>query len=374
MAALDFTRNDRPTVGVELELQLVDQNSFALASRIDDILASLPENLRDVVKPELMQSYIEINTGVCETVAQAGEDLRAKLEAIEREVEKLGIRLLWAATHPFSSWRDQVVTVDDRYYRLVDLMQDVARRLVTFGLHVHVGVDTGDKAINICDRMLRYLPLLLAMSSNSPFWENRKTGLHSNRSKIMEGLPTAGLPHQMRNWSEYVWVINHLITTGFINSIREIWWDIRPHHNFGTVEVRVCDMPPNLKQVLGITALVQCLVSAISDEVDEGTYQLDYHPMMVQQNKWRATRFGAEAQLVNSDDNEQYSVTETVTQLVERLRPMAEQLNCSDELESTLLIPAETGAEQQLAIYEATGDKAEVVRRMIEQNHWSKFV
>ncbi|MDA0587903.1 MAG: YbdK family carboxylate-amine ligase [Planctomycetota bacterium] len=373
MAAIVFTRNERPTIGVELELQLVDQDTFALASRIEDILAALPEHLREVVKPELMQSYIEINTGVCETVSQAGEDLQSKLEAVEKEIDKLGIRLLWAATHPFSSWRDQVVTVDDRYYRLVELMQDVARRLVTFGLHVHVGVDTGDKAINICDRMRRYLPLLLAMSSNSPFWENRKTGLHSNRSKIMEGLPTAGLPHQMRNWSEYVWVINHLITTGFINSIREIWWDIRPHHSFGTVEVRVCDMPPNLNQVLGITALVQCLVTVISDEVDEGTYQLDYHPMMVQQNKWRATRFGAAAQLVNSDDNEQYSVTESVTQLVERLRPVAEKLNCSDELESALTIPARTGAEQQLAIYEETGDKAEVVRRMIEQNHWSKF-
>ena len=373
MAAIVFTRNERPTIGVELELQLVDQDTFALASRIEDILAALPEHLREVVKPELMQSYIEINTGVCETVSQAGEDLQSKLEAVEKEIDKLGIRLLWAATHPFSSWRDQVVTVDDRYYRLVELMQDVARRLVTFGLHVHVGVDTGDKAINICDRMRRYLPLLLAMSSNSPFWENRKTGLHSNRSKIMEGLPTAGLPHQMRNWSEYVWVINHLITTGFINSIREIWWDIRPHHSFGTVEVRVCDMPPNLNQVLGITALVQCLVTVISDEVDEGTYQLDYHPMMVQQNKWRATRFGAAAQLVNSDDNEQYSVTESVTQLVERLRPVAEKLNCSDELESALTIPARTGAEQQLAIFGETGDKAEVVRRMIEQNHWSKF-
>lgn len=374
MAALEFARNDRPTIGVELELQLVDQDSFALANRIEDILAALPENLREVVKPELMQSYIEINTGICETVAQAGEDLQTKLEAIEKEIDKLGIRLLWAATHPFSSWREQIVTVDDRYYRLVELMQDVARRLVTFGLHVHVGVDTGDKAINICDRLLRYLPLLLAMSSNSPFWEGRNTGLHSNRSKIMEGLPTAGLPHQMRNWSEYVWVINHLITTGFINSIREIWWDIRPHHNFGTVEVRVCDMPPNLNQVLGITALVQCLVTAISDEVDEGTYQLDYHPMMVQQNKWRATRFGAEAQLVNSDDNEQYSVQESVERLVERLRPMAEKLSCSEELESALAIPSSTGAEQQLAIFNETGDKAEVVRQMIEQNHWSNFV
>ncbi len=373
MSTLEFTPNEQRTLGVELELQLVDAESLALKNCIEDILSALPDALNEVVKPELMQSYIEINTGVCRTVSEAGDDLRGKLEAIERVIDPLGVRLFWAGSHPFSSWRDQKITVNDRYFRLVDSMQDVARRLVTFGLHVHVGVDTGDKAINVCDRMLRYLPLLLSISSNSPFWENRNTGLHSNRSKIMEMLPTAGLPHQMRNWSEYVWVINHLIETEFINSIREIWWDIRPHHKFGTVEIRICDMPPNLNHVLGITALVQCLVDAISQEIDEGTYQLDYHPMMVQQNKWRATRFGADARLVNSDDNLQYSVPETVEKLIERLRPFATDLNCESELEVCRSIPQTTGASQQLAIYEATQDKAEVVRRMLETNHWESL-
>ncbi|MHC4876567.1 MAG: carboxylate-amine ligase [Planctomycetota bacterium] len=370
MTALVFTRNERPSLGVELELQLVDADTFALTNRIEDVLAAMPAEMADVVKPELMQSYLEINTGVCGTVADVRDDLQQKLDAVERVAESLGIRLLWSGTHPFSSWRDQQVTVNDRYYRLVDLMQDVARRLVTFGLHIHVGVDAGDKAINVCDRMLRYLPLLLALSSNSPFWEGRATGLHSNRSKIMEGLPTAGLPHQMRNWSEYVWVINHLIDTGFMNSIREIWWDIRPHHNFGTVEVRVCDMPPNLDHVLAITALVQCLVHGISREVDEGIYQRDHHPMMVQQNKWRATRFGAEARLVNSDDYQQYTVPQRVQFLTERLMPIAEELGCVTELASLDDVPPNTGARQQLDIFRSTQDRAEVVRRMIEQNHW----
>tara|TARA_R110002072_G_scaffold303094_1_gene493207 strand:+ start:1563 stop:2744 length:1182 start_codon:yes stop_codon:yes gene_type:complete len=372
MSALVFARNEFPTIGVELELQLIDAESFALTNRIEDVLAALPEELRDVVKPELMQSYIEINTGVCNTVADASNDLHSKLEAIENVLDEMGIKLLWAATHPFSSWRDQKVTNNDRYYRLVDLMQDVARRLVTFGLHVHVGVDTGDKAINVCDRMLRYLPLLLALSSNSPFWEGRNTGLHSNRSKIMEGLPTAGLPHVMRNWSEYVWIVNHLIETGFMNSIREIWWDIRPHHNFGTVEVRICDMPPNLKQVEGIAALIQCLVVAISDEVEQGTYQLDYHPMMVQQNKWRATRFGADARLVLGQSYEQASLAETVANLVTRLEAHAVKLDCLDELRSVVNIPTATGAQQQLDIFKQTRSKQEVVRQMIENNHWSQ--
>jgi carboxylate-amine ligase len=370
MSPLQFTSNTSPTIGVEIELQLVDSNTFELRSCIAEVLAALPEEMRGVVKPELMQSYIEINTDVCHTVDEAGQDLRAKLDAVEKAIQPLDLKLFWAATHPFSSWRDQEVTVDDRYYRLVDLMQDVARRLVTFGLHVHVGVDTGDKAIMVCDRMMRYLPLLLALSSNSPFWEGRKTGLHSNRSKIMEGLPTAGLPHQMRNWSEYVWLINHLVDTGFINSIREIWWDIRPHHNFGTVEIRVCDMPPNLDQVLAITALIQCLVVAISREIDQGTFQSEYHPMMVQQNKWRATRFGSAAKLVSTRDFLQRPVQTVVDDLVTRLTPIAQELGCEKHLAAVRNLPGSTGAEQQLSIFDNTGSRHEVVKQMLETNHW----
>lgn len=368
---LPFTRNDSPSIGVEIELQLVDSETMELANRIEEVLAALPEDLQMAIKPELMQSYLEINTGVCQTVAEAGDDLRAKLEAVESSVNPLGILLFWGASHPHSSWRDQKITVDDRYYRLVDLMQDVARRLLTFGLHVHVGVETGDKAVHICDRMMKYLPLLLSLSSNSPFWEGRNTGLHSNRSKIMEGLPTAGLPHRMRNWSEYVWLISHLKSTGFINSIREIWWDIRPHHNFGTVEVRICDMPASLNHVLAITALVQCLVTAISLEIDQGTFQMDYHPMMVQQNKWRATRYGADAELVSTTDFAQRSVQEVTDGLVTRLRPIAKDLRCEVELESLRDVPVNAGARQQLQLFEETGSRQEVVRQMIHRNHWA---
>jgi glutamate---cysteine ligase / carboxylate-amine ligase len=372
MSTLKFTCNEAPTIGVELELQIVDAETLALSNSIEQILERLPAGLEGQVKPELMQCYLEINTGICRTVREAGDDLRGKLEELEKVTDALGLKLFWAGTHPFSSWKDQKITVNDRYLRLVELMQDVARKLVTYGLHVHIGVDTGDKAVMVCERMLRHLPLLLALSSNSPFWEDRRTGLHSNRSKIMEGLPTAGLPHLMRNWSEYIWLVNHLIDTGFINTIRELWWDIRPHHNFGTVEVRVCDIPPNLDHVLAITALVQCLVQAISDEIDEGTYLPEYHPMMVQQNKWRATRFGAGARLVNTDDYRQHSVQETTDHLVKLLLPMAEKLDCVSELKSASDLPSSTGAQQQLDIYEETGSGREVVRQMLEGNGWRK--
>ena len=367
MTPIPFTANSFPTVGVEIELQLVDARTLELRNAVNKVIELLPESARAYVKPELMQSYLEINSGVCRTVAEVGDDLRQKLDMVQAAIDPLDLKLFWGGTHPFSSWREQKVTVDDRYYRLVELMQDVARRQVTFGLHVHVGVDTGDKAIMICDRMLRHLPLLLALSSNSPFWEGRNTGLHSNRSKIMEGLPTAGLPHQMRNWSEYVWLINHLVDTGFINTIREIWWDIRPHHQFGTVEIRVCDMPPSLEQVKAITALVQCLVHAISNEIDQGTFQSEYHPMMVQQNKWRATRFGAEARLVSSHDFQPRSVQTVVADLVDELLPVAENLNCTDELLAVRSLPDNTGALQQLRTFETTKSRRDVVRQMLPE-------
>ncbi|MCA9057041.1 MAG: YbdK family carboxylate-amine ligase [Planctomycetaceae bacterium] len=371
MGTISFARNDYPTLGVELELQLVDAETFALSNSITELLAGLSEEMQKSVKPELMQSYLEINTGVCRTVGDVRRDLTSKLEAVTEVTDKLGLKLFWAATHPFSSWRDQKITVNERYYELVDLMQDVARRLVTFGLHIHVGVDSGDKAVMVCDRMLRYLPLLLSLSSNSPFWEGRNTGLHSNRSKIMEGLPTAGLPPTMRNWSEYTWLINHLISTGFINTIREIWWDIRPHHEFGTVEIRVCDVPPDLDQVAALTALIQCLVHHISNQIDQGTFFTEYHPMMVEQNKWRATRYGAEASLVSSRDFQPRSVQSMVDSMIERLTPTAIELGCLDELRSVARIPADTGARRQLDIYAATNSRREVVRQLVERTRMS---
>ncbi len=372
MPALTFTRNDQPTIGVEVELQLVDGQSYELTCAIDEILAGRNATLEKRVKPELMQCYLEINTDVCRNVAEVRKDLQSTIEQLYRLTDPLGVRLFWGATHPYSSWRRQSITVNDRYYMLVDLMQDIARRLVTFGLHVHIGVESGDKAVMVCDRMLRHLPLLLALSANSPFWEGRPTGLHSNRSKIMEMLPTAGLPVQMRNWSEYTWLVNHLVDTGFIHTIREIWWDIRPHHNFGTVEIRVCDMPPNLEQVLALTALIQSMVVAISREIDEGTYQSEYHPMMVAQNKWRAARYGAAANLVNSDDYQPRTVQQSVNQLVDLLLPVAKELHCADELQFCRQLPQQTGAEQQLKLYDETYSRHEVVKRMLERHEWRR--
>jgi carboxylate-amine ligase len=373
MAVIDFHSNKRPSLGIEIELGLVDEHTMALSSSFAALKAQLSAEYEESLKPELMQCVLEINTGVCGTVDEAELDLRDKLVEVEAAADRLGMRLWWGATHPFSKWCDQQVTPDERYHKLVDLLQELGRRLITFGLHVHVGVDSGDKAVMICDRILSHLPTILALSVSSPFWEGRRTGMQSYRSKVMEGLPTAGLPTLMRNWSEYVWLVNHMVDTGFINTIREIWWDVRPHHKFGTVEVRICDMPGNLEDTLALSALIQCVVKCLSDEIDHGTYQHDCHPMMVQQNKWRAARFGTAAQLVDSYTYEVMPVAKAVEKLTGVLHPVAEELGCESRLEHCRnLASSPSWADRQLSLLAETNSPEEVVRQLTADSRLTK--
>ncbi len=367
--SIQFNANDRSTLGVEVELALVDAETMALCSAMPRIQERLPQDMQGKIKPELMQCYVEVNTEICHTVAEAEQDLRHKIGVLESVAGGLGVRLLWSGTHPFSNWRDQKVSDNERYHGLLNLLQDTARQLVTFGLHVHVGVDSGDKSVMMCDRMLNDLPMLLALSCNSPFWEGRNTGLGSWRSKIMNSLPTAGLPPLMRNWSEYVWLINHLIETGYIDSIREIWWDVRPHYGFGTVEVRICDIPGTLDDTMALVALTQCLVKYLSNEIDRGTYQQDFHPMLARQNKWRAARYGLDAKLVESPKYAVQSVRTLAQNMVSELMRIAEELDCVEYLERVRDIAARpTWADQQIAHLQESGDPVDVVRRMTQRS------
>ena len=364
-----FTANDSPTLGVELEMQLVDTQSFALKSAILDLVDHVGED-QDWLKPELMQSYVEINTGVCHTIEDVRRDLSGKLAKLYAAAEANNTRILWAGSHPFSAWMDQDITPSARYMKLVELMQDTARRIVTFGMHVHVGVDSGDKAVMVVDRLMRYLSTLLALSVNSPFWVGRKTGLHSQRIKIMEQLPAAGTPPFLRNYSEYCWVVNQSIQSGFINSIQEIWWDVRPHPRFGTVEVRIFDIPQNLEDALALTAMTQCLVAALSDQIDEGVYQHDIHPIVVRQNKWKAARYGMRAELIDPVTHKTIPVREMVFFLYEKLKPYAEKLHCMQELNHIItMVDHRSGAEVQLDLYEQHDhDLRKVVQSMLERN------
>lgn len=363
-----FRGNPTHSLGVEVELQLVDARTLALSNSIQQILARVPEKWADKVKRELMQSYCEFNTDVCVTVKDVERDLTEKLEWGQATAQQLGLRFVWGGTHAFSPWQEQLYSPGKRYKWITEVMQDISRRLVVFGLHVHVGVDSGDKAIQLCDRLLRHLPTLLALSANSPMWNGRDTGLASYRSKMMEALPTAGLPQHMRNWSEYVWLIEHLRATGFIRSIREIWWDVRPHHEFGTVEVRVMDMPLNMRHLLGLVALTQSMVAAISEDIDQGAYLVDCHPMIAKQNKWHAARSGMDATFLDPDTLQAAPAVRVACKLVDRCMPFAERLGCAQELHYVNdILDGGTGARRQREIFEHTGDMRQVTRFLLDQ-------
>ena len=363
-----FNGNDTHTLGVEIELQLVDAETGALSNSILPFLDRVPTHWRSAIKPEFMQSFCEFNTGICRTVSDVRRDLTEKLQWAHEHAAQMGLRFAWSGSHPFSRWEDQRITPGQRYQWLADTMQFVARRLVVFGLHVHVGVNSGDKAVQMCDRLLRHLPTLLALSANSPLWHGMDTGIESYRSKVMEALPTAGMPHPLRNWSEYVWLANNLIQTGFIESIREIWWDVRPHGGFGTVELRIMDQPVCMKHLLGLTALSQSLVAGISADIDRGAYLYDSHPLIAKHNKWHAARYGMDATFVDFDTMAAAPARDIVRRLVDRCQPYAEELGCLEELGYLDdIIDNGTGATRQRRIWHETGDLTAVVHYLVQQ-------
>ena len=364
---IQFNASSDHTLGVEIELGVIDRNSMELVPRAADILSQVPEEWTDCVKPEFMQGYLEFNTGVCNTVDDVRKDLQEKLKWGYDLAAELDATFLWSGTHPFSRWDDQSLTPDERYRWLMETMQYVARRLVCFGLHVHVGVDSGDKAIQMCDRMMRHLPVMLALSANSPCWNGHDTGLASYRSKIMESLPTAGLPETMRNWSEYNWLVNHLQSTDFIHSSREIWWDVRPVARFGTVEVRIMDTPMTMRQLLGLVAMVQCVVAGISAEIDRGAYLVDCHPMIARQNKWHAVRYGLDATLVDPDTMLAASARQMARRTLDLCRPVADHLGCATELGyCDEILQDGNGAQSQRHMLQAGQSPQDVVKGLLD--------
>jgi len=360
-----FRGSGRPSLGVELELQLLDARSLALAGACGEVLAEVTPEFQGAVKPEFYDSCVEINTGVCGDVAAVGHDLGARLAAAARAAERHGILLGWGGTHPFSHWRDQPVVSTPRYRELVEQYRETLCRQVTFGLHVHVGVGDGDAAIRVCNRLVEHLPSLLALSVNSPFWCGRATGLHSHRVEVMGASPTGGLPPRLGGWADYTRFVERLIAAGLIGTAKDLWWDVRPSPGHGTVEVRICDMPPDLPSVLGLTAFTQCLVTDLAqgggDSVDD-----ECGLTIVRQNRWRASRYGLGAEFIDPRTGRSAPARELITDAIDRLRDVAAALGCARQLEQARVMAAgASGAERQLAVFERTGDLLEVVRRQM---------
>ncbi|WP_163508759.1 glutamate--cysteine ligase [Fodinicola acaciae] len=332
---IEFSSSPRASLGVEWELELVDLDTRQLRSGASEILAEIrPEGADDhpKAKHELLESTVEVITGVCTTVAEARADLAETVSQVQAAAASRNLGVMCSGTHPFTDWSTQDISPHTRYQRLIESMQWLARRLQIFGVHVHVGVRAPEKAIPIVNALTQYIPHFLALSASSPYWLGKDTGLASARSKVFEGLPTAGLPYQLSGWDQFEAYMETLISTQTIQTIREVWWDIRPHPNFGTVELRICDGLPTFDEIVGVAALSQCLVERLDRELDRG-YTLPLPKRwVVEENKWRAARHGLDAEIIADEKGTVVPLRQAITDLLEDLTPVARRLDCVAEL------------------------------------------
>jgi len=365
---IPFHGSPYPTIGVEVELQLLDAATADLSNTCDRLLAEIPPGWGPTFKPELFQSNLEINTGICRTVADAEQDLSEKLALLHTIAGRHDVQLGAAGTHPFADPAAQAVTDSPRYHRLLGVLQRPARRLSIFGLHVHIGVATGEIALGVLNRLVRYLPHLLALSTNSPYWQGEDTGLASMRVKIFEALSTAGLPFYFQSWKEFETIIDQLRRSRTIDTIRDVWWDIRPHPDFGTVEVRICDTPPTLHDTLALVAFVQCLVARASRQHLAGEPPVCPHAAIARENKWRAARYGLACEIIRADTLENVPAVELIEMEVASLAPVAEELHCAEYLAQIPAIArAGSGADAQRRLFTQHGELPAVVRAMSER-------
>jgi carboxylate-amine ligase len=352
-------------LGVEVEYELVDRATRELVSEATPILEVLgkghPGDEHPKAKHELFECTVEIITGICQTASEAKADLATTLAELRDEAESRGLAVLCSGTHPFSDWREQVISPNERYEVLVDEMAWMAQRLQIFGVHYHVGVRSPEKAVAIANALSGYIPHLLALSASSPYSEGHDTGLASSRSKIFEGLPTAGLPEQIVNWQEFEQFMETLVSAEAIGTIREVWWDIRPHPDFGTVELRMCDGIPTLHEVTALAALSQSLVHWLDTLHDRG-YQLPVpREWILRQNKWRAARHGLDADLIIDERGDRQPLRSAVEDLLEELGPIAQRLDCPEELDSVHRILEHGGSYQRQRAVFARDEKLTAV-------------
>jgi carboxylate-amine ligase len=346
---IDFSPSERTSLGVEWELELVDLDTRQLTGASDAILAAISENgdgEHPKAKHELFQSCVEVITGVCGTVAEAQADLAQTVAEVAKAAAERNVGVMCSGTHPITDWATQRITDDERYLHLVERNQWTARQLQIFGVHVHCGIRAAAKAMPIVNGLLFYVPHFLAFTASSPYWTGMDTGLASFRSKVFEALPTAGLPYQLPDWAAFEKYMEVQIASHAIDTIREVWWDIRPHPNFGTVELRICDGIPTLDEIGCVAALAQCLVERFDRQLDDGQRLPEPRPWLVRENKWRAARYGLDAEIVVDNTGRLQPVRDAITDLVDDLMPVARRLECADELE---LVPRilERGASYQ---------------------------
>src|ERR687889_789352 len=352
------------SLGVEEELPIVDATTGELVQKIEEIMSRLPGALHESVSYELFQSVMEIKTPPCASTSEVEKHLRELRSRVGSWAAACGASLASAGTHPFSRYRDQRVTDQERYKNVLRSLRWIAQREVIFGQHVHVAVPGPEEAIIAHNRLSERAPLLLALSANSPFWQGFDTGFESARVKIFESFPRAGLPPAFPDYEAFEGYVDLMVASGAMEDYTYCWWDVRPHPGIGTIELRVLDSQTSLKYTTYLTALTRCLVAQVLGEV--GPHK-PYNPHLTLENKWRAARHGMDAEFYDVEENETVPARDLARTLVERLEPHAQDLGCEDDLAGILeIVDSGTGSQHQRQVYEKSGDFLDVVAFLIE--------
>jgi len=365
---IDFASSERSTVGLEWELALVDRDTGDLVSAADQVLEQLSTDgaPHPHITGELLRNTVELVSGVHHSVPDAIADLAGQIDEVRAITDPLGIELVGSGSHPFGQWFDQEVTAKDRYAKLIDRTQWWGRNMMIWGVHAHVGVEDVRKVLPLVNGLLTYSPHLQALSASSPFWGGVDTGYASNRALMFQQLPTAGLPYQLEHWGEFESYVEDMMKTGIIEDYTEVRWDIRPSPHWGTVEMRSCDGASSITEFGALSALIHCLVEHLSSRLDDGEALTTLQPWFVRENKWRAARYGMEAEIIVRPDGHERLVTDEIAELVDELNPIARRLGCEKELNDALVI-LRVGAsyQRQLAVAQANGGSLPAVVHML---------
>jgi glutamate---cysteine ligase / carboxylate-amine ligase len=354
------------TIGIEEELMILDAETLDLSNSIEAMLEAV-EGENGQVKPELMESVLEVATNPCRNTREAGQELRELRASVAQLARDRGLAIGAAGTHPYAMWEDQRIVARPRYRDLVAALRFVARQELIFGVHVHVGVDDPDKAIHVANGMRVHMGMLLALSANSPFWRADPTGLLSSRTPIFRAFPRVGIPPRYDNFEDYSRRVGFMIESRAIEDYTYLWYDVRPHPNFGTVEIRVMDAQTRVEHTLALAALVQGLVKELCEHFDAHKKLSRYPYEMLDENKWLAARHGLEGDLVDLPRTNRVATRELVRRVVKRVRPHVEELGSGDDLDwiDDLLVKG-NGATRQIVVYEANQDFREVMREIVE--------
>ena len=357
------------TLGIEEEFQTVDPVTRDLRSHIQSqIIAQGKMRLQERVKPEMHGSVVEVGTGICHTIAEARGEVCELRRNMVRLAEENNLRLAAAGTHPFADWKAQEIFPDDRYRVIVEDMQQVARANLIFGLHVHIGIEDRETTIQLMNAARYFLPHILALSVNSPFWKGYNTGLKSYRCKVFDKFPRTNIPDYFQSYGEYENFVNLLIKTHCIDNAKKIWWDLRPHPFFGTLEFRICDIPMRADETIALAALMQAVVVKLYNLYSVNMGFRLYRRALLMENKWRASRYGTEGKLIDFGRQEELPARELIGELLEFVDDVVDGLGSRKEVEYVRqILEMGTGAERQLRVFEKTGDIKAVVDYIIEE-------